>query len=186
MADFCEILKTKGFVTENLKGAIPEDSLQKKVAGCSSSHAPATATVTSAISTRRSKATATITTSTFNVVADSNEALEIEVVGEVVGNDEFLEGVGEILVVEKEEAANGEGCEDASGTTGAYESLKSKIFKRSDYLGRSSVGAARKARSDAGLHDKFPLTDPLLQDFSTHEKGSGTALTNIGNMVITF
>lgn len=197
MEDFCTILKTKGFVIENLKGVIPEDyaqrkALSKEVACCASSCAPATAIVahTTATLTRRlsSKPTATITTATLNLGADSDDAIlqGLEVVGEVAESDEFLEGVGGILALDKDITADEEVCKDGSGTNEGCESLKSKIFKRSDYLGRSTVGAARRARNVAGLQDKFPLTDPLLLDFATHEKGSGTAPSNIQNMVIIF
>lgn len=68
---------------------------------------------------------------------------------------------------------------------GASEGLdpKSRVFKRSFYVGRSTVGAARKARMAAGCNDKHPLTDPLLLDFQEYLKSTSTAPSNIANMV---
>jgi hypothetical protein len=63
------------------------------------------------------------------------------------------------------------------------ESPQSKIFKRSYYVGRSTVGAARKARQTAGLDDKFPLTEPLLQEFHDFLQSTTAAVTNTNNMV---
>ena len=62
-------------------------------------------------------------------------------------------------------------------------SRKDRVFKRSFYVGRSTVGTARKARKEAGLMDKFPLSDPLLQEFQGFLKSASVASSNITNIV---
>jgi hypothetical protein len=63
------------------------------------------------------------------------------------------------------------------------ESPQSKIFKRSYYVGRSTVGIARQARQKAGLADKFPPTEPLLREFHDYLQSTTAAVTNTNNMV---
>jgi hypothetical protein len=92
----------------------------------------------------------------------------------------------------REDCADLEESEDDNGMT--WESMKyseggellespqSKIFKRPYYVGRSTVGAARRARQTAGQDDKFLLTETLLREFHDHLQSTTGAVTNTNNM----
>ena len=46
------------------------------------------------------------------------------------------------------------------------------VKNRSAYVGRGNVQAVRAARKCAGLSDAFPVSDPLLVEFSHFTKAS--------------